>query len=233
MSAALDREIFTDGSYADIFRPDTSSDPFHALYRRKRDDVLAALAQLPESSRILDLGGGMGRIAVPLAALHAVTLCDISKRMLDLAAANAQRADAPDGHLILRQLDAGKPLPFPTASFDAAVALDLLVHLPDPVATLRELHRVLRPTAVLLVDMTNSNPLWTLRYPRYVGRRPRRWVATWRGGGVLPDWQEIVHHHRRREFELMLSDAGFRVSGRRDYGPRLSPKWFLRRCHPR
>ena len=62
MSIAIDRQIFTDGSYADIFRPDTAGDPFHALYRRKRDDVLRSLAGLPEGSRILDLGGGMGRV---------------------------------------------------------------------------------------------------------------------------------------------------------------------------
>ena len=232
MSPAMDRQVFTDGSYADIFQPDTAADPFHALYRRKRDDVLGSLTGLPEGSDVLDLGGGMGRIAVPLAARHRVTLCDISERMLEMAAAAAGPAAAPDGHLTLRHLDAGRPLPFPTASFDAAVALDLLVHLPDPVAALRELHRVLRPDGALLVDMTNSNPLWVLRYPRYVGRRPRRWMLTLRGGGVLPEWQSIVRHRRRVEFERMLRESGFEVAQRWRYGPPLVPKWLLRRCAP-
>jgi len=152
--------------------------------------------------------------------------------MLEMAAAAAKLAGVPDGALTLHQLDAGKPLPFPAASFAAAVALDLLVHLPEPVATLRELRRVLRTDGVLLVDMTNGNPLWVLRYPRYVGRHPRRWLGTLRGGGVLPEWQSIVRHRGRGVFERMLADAGFQVTRRRDYGPPLVPKWFLARCHP-
>jgi ubiquinone/menaquinone biosynthesis C-methylase UbiE len=232
MSTTIDREIFTDGSYADIFQPDASGDPFHALYRRKRDDVLAVLAGLPDGSRILDLGGGMGRIAVPLAARYRVTLCDISERMLDMAAAEARRTGVREGHLTLCPLDAGEPLPFAAASFDAAIALDLLVHLPDPAAALRELRRVLRPEAALLVDMTNANPLWALRYPRYVGRSPQRWLATMRGGGVLPEWQTIVHHRRRLDFEQMLADANLRVARSWHYGPPLVPKWWLRSCLP-
>lgn len=228
----MDRQIFTDGSYADIFRPDAKGDPFHALYRRKRSDVLDHLAGLPEGSRILDLGGGMGRIAVPLAARHRLTLCDISERMLEMAAAEARRTGVPDGHLTLGRLDAREPLPFAAASFDGAIALDLLVHLPEPVAALRELRRVLRPEGVLLVDMTNANPLWTLRYPRYVGRRPARWLATLRGKGVLPEWQSIVHHHHRGDFERMLAAADLRVTRRWDYGPPLVPKWWLRSCRP-
>jgi ubiquinone/menaquinone biosynthesis C-methylase UbiE len=232
MPLAIDRGIFTDGSYADIFRPDTARDPFHALYRRKRDDVLACLGGLAEGSRVLDLGGGMGRIAVPLAARHRVTLCDISGRMLEMAEQAARRAGVSTRNLELRQLDAGQPLPFATESFDAAVALDLLVHLPDPARALAELRRVLTAGGTLLVDMTNSNPLWTLRYPRYVGRRPRRWLRTLRGGGVLPEWQAIVRHRDRREFEAMLEAAGFRVAQRWEYGPPRVPKWLLRRCHP-
>lgn len=230
MCAAIDRGVFTDGSYADIFRPDAPRDPFHSLYARKRDDVLGWLGELPEGSRILDLGGGMGRIALPLAARHRVTLCDISERMLEMAAETARRAGIAEGGLQMRRLDAGQPLPFAAGAFDAAVALDLLVHLPDPGAALRELHRVLVPEGTLVVDMTNRNPLWVIRYPRYVGRRPARWIRTLRGGGVLPEWQAIVRHRGRRDFEGLLAGAGLRVEERRDYGPPLLPKWFLRRC---
>jgi ubiquinone/menaquinone biosynthesis C-methylase UbiE len=230
MSVAMDRRVFTDGSYAEIFRPDTARDPFHALYRRKRDDVLAWIHELPEGSRVLDLGGGMGRIAVPLAARHRVTLCDISERMLEMAAATGREAGIPEASLALRRLDAGEPLPFGAGSFDAAVALDLLVHLVDPGATLRELHRVVSPGGTLVVDMTNRNPLWALRYPRYVGRSPGRWMRTLRGGGVLPEWQAIVRHWSRGDFEHLLEGAALEVTERRDYGPPLAPKWFLRRC---
>ena len=229
---ALERSVFTDGTYADIFQPDAEADAFHELYRRKRNDVLRCLETLPPGSEVLDLGGGRGRVAVPLAARHRVALCDISERMLDLAAAAARDAAVPDDNVRLHHLDAGEPLPFAAASFSAAVALDLLVHLADPLAALYELRRVLRPDGLLLVDMTNSNPLWALRYPRYVGRRPGRWIRTMRGGGVLPEWQGIVQHRSGTAFEALLAESDFAIERRWQYGPRVAPKWFLCLCRP-
>lgn len=228
--AALQRTVFTDGTYADVFQPDTAADPFHGLYKQKRDDVLRIVGTLPPGSDVLDLGGGPGRVAIPLAQAHRVSLCDISERMLSIAVEAARQVPVPSGNLQVAQVDASEALPFAADSFDAAVALDLLVHLPDPSAALRELRRVLRSGGRLLVDMTNSNPLWTLRYPRYVGRRPARWLATFRGGGVLPEWQSIVRHQRLGEFDQLLRSCGFDVEERRWYGPRVAPKWVLAVC---
>lgn len=229
---ALQRTVFSDGTYADVFQPDTAADPFRALYRQKRDDVLRILDTLPPGSEVLDLGGGPGRVAVPLARAHRVSLCDISERMLSMAVEASSQAAVPSGNMRVARLDASEPLPFASETFDAAVALDLLVHLPDPSAALRELRRVIRRRGRLLVDMTSSNPLWTLRYPRYVGRRPSRWLMTIRGGGVLPEWQGIVRHQRRREFDELLHSSGFEVEERRHYGPRVAPKWVLAVCRP-
>jgi ubiquinone/menaquinone biosynthesis C-methylase UbiE len=228
----MQRSVFTDGTYADIFQPDTRADPFHNLYHRKRADVRRCIAALPAGSRVLDLGGGRGRVAIPMARRHQVLLCDISERMLELAQVAVRTADVPAANLEVQRVDASVTLPFADAEFTAAVALDLLVHLADPAATLRELRRVLRPDGWLLVDMTNSNPLWTLCYPRYVGRRPGRWIRTMRGGGVLPEWQGIVRHHSGAAFESLLRDSGFAVQRRWRYGPRLTPKWFLTLCRP-
>lgn len=232
VTTQVERDVFTNGRYAESFRPDATSDPFHRLYSPKRRDVIASVSRLPEGSRVLDLGGGMGRIAVPLAQRrYQVTLCDISDDMLAMASQAGREAGVSKEDLTPRRVDASQPLPFATASFDCAIALDLLVHLPDPVAALRELRRVVAPEGEIIVDITNRSPWWVLRYPRYVGRRPRlRWLRTLRGGGVLPEWQGIVHHYTRPEFRRMLDEAGFHVVEHWRYGPPGCPKWFLERC---
>jgi ubiquinone/menaquinone biosynthesis C-methylase UbiE len=224
------RDVFTNGWYAEQFRPDSGTDPFRRLYAAKRRDVVTMVGGMAAETRVLDLGGGMGRIAVPLAREHRVTLCDISTSMLEMAGAAAAAAALPRERLELRQVDASVPLPFADDSFDCAVATDLLCHLPDPVATLRELRRVVAPGGQLIVDSTNRSPWWTLRYPGYVGPHPRRWLRTLEGGGVLPEWQDIVRHHTRHEFLALLGAAGWHVVEERDYGPRYCPKWFLTRC---
>jgi ubiquinone/menaquinone biosynthesis C-methylase UbiE len=229
----IDRDVYGSGRYTEHFQPEDAHNPFHAIYEAKRADVLASLrASLAADSTVLDLGGGPGRMAVPLAVDCRVTLCDISEDMLRIAERTAAAAGIPEGRLTLRRLDAAEPLPFATASFDRAVCIDVLVHLPDPVATLRELRRVLRPEGELLVDVTNRSPWWLVRYPRAMGRHPSAWLQTWKGGGILPEWQGVVHHYRYDEYRGMLDRAGFSVEQEWRYGPRWCPKWFLTRCRP-
>jgi 2-polyprenyl-3-methyl-5-hydroxy-6-metoxy-1,4-benzoquinol methylase len=45
---------------------------------------------------------------------------------------------------------------YPDASFDAITLWDVLEHLHDPVASLRELHRILRPNGVLFMRVPNG-----------------------------------------------------------------------------
>jgi ubiquinone/menaquinone biosynthesis C-methylase UbiE len=229
MSKAFERSVFTTGEYVEQFHPEDMENPFHRIYEQKRVEVVAAAHALlgdNPNARLLDVGGGMGRIAVPLAAAYDVTLCDVSDSMLALARKAAEQANVKT-RLTTQLVDASQPLPYDDASFDLLVCLDLLVHLPDPLAAVREMHRVLKPGGVAIIDNSNSIPLWTLWYPGYVGRRPSRWLRTWRAGGVLPEWAGIVHHHTRAEFLQMLAQADFVVREERFYGPSICPKWNL------
>jgi ubiquinone/menaquinone biosynthesis C-methylase UbiE len=232
VSLMIQRDVFESNEYVGHFKPDEPHNPFRQIYAEKQAQILARVqATVAPGGNVLDLGGGMGRMAVPLAEKYHVTLCDLSPEMLRLAETTAQEREVPADHLTTCQLNAAEPLPFATGRFDAALSIDLLVHLPDPVSALRELRRVLRPQGTLLVDISNSSPWWLLRYPRYVGRRPERWVRTWRDGGVLPEWRSIVRHYTREQFHHMLSDAGFAVDQEWSYGPKWCPKWFLADCH--
>lgn len=211
-------DLFTSGAYVREFQPEREGNPFARVYARKREAVIAAVRGFDH--RVLDVGGGMGRMSVPLSGRHFVTLTDISPQMVDLA-----RPYASD-RLAIKVAD-GRALPFADASFDFVLCIDVLPHVRDSDVLIRELRRVLHPGGTLIIDVTNSVPLWTLAYPRYVGRRPARWLQTWRGRGVLPEWQGRVWHHRRAELIEMLRRGGLQLRSIRAFGPRICPKWFL------
>jgi glycogen(starch) synthase len=215
----LDASLYRRG-YRRYFRAEDQRDPFYRLYARKRASVLEGLARLPPRSRVLDVGGGYGRLAAPLAESHEVTLVDVSPEMLDEA-----RRRCPDS-VELVQADA-RELPFLDGEFDAVVALDLTPHLPDLAAGVHELARVARPGAAVVFDTTNALPLWVLAYPRYFEWRPKRLLLTLRAEGVLPEWRALVRHHRARETEGALAAAGLRLERREQFGPRFAPTWYL------
>lgn len=107
--------------------------------------AILSLLSLPEESHILEIGTGTGHFARAAArAGYRVTALDVSPIMLQYAAA---RADAEG--LAGIELKHGGFLTFtaPPASFDAAVSVLALHHLPDvwKAVALSNVHRVLKP----------------------------------------------------------------------------------------
>lgn len=109
-----------------------------------REDI-TSLA-LSSSSRFIDLGCGPGG---PLTFVLATVGCrgtgvDASASALRVAQDRAA-ALGVESLLAVRHADLDMPLPFETASFDAATALDVVLHLRDRAAFYREVARILRP----------------------------------------------------------------------------------------
>jgi SAM-dependent methyltransferase len=89
--------------------------------------------------RVLEIGPGEGWLVRRLLASgNTVVTTDLSRRWL------SRLPSAGDPKLLRAQGDA-LSLPFPGESFDRVVAAEVLEHLPDPGATLREVRRVLKP----------------------------------------------------------------------------------------
>ena len=61
----------------------------------------------------------------------------------------------------VRQADATGGIPFPEASFNLVTALDVIEHVDDDEAILREAHRVLRPHGTLAITTPAFQWLWS------------------------------------------------------------------------
>lgn len=107
--------------------------------------LISRVGGLTPESRVLEIGVGTGRIALPVSRyVKAYFGADISAKML--ARLNAKRNGAP---VYAVQADATR-LPFPDNSFDVAVAVHVFHLIPAWQTVLDELSRVLRPDGKLL-----------------------------------------------------------------------------------
>ena len=112
------------------------------------------LDELRPGRSVLDVGAGPGTITVDLAARVApgrVTAVDTSAQVLAEASALAERARQDDPELPPVEFTVADvyALPYPDDSFDVVHAHQVLQHLSDPVAALREMRRVCRPGGVV------------------------------------------------------------------------------------
>ena len=114
------------------------------------DALLRVLRATADAPRLLEVGIGTGRIAVPLAAAGVrVTGIDISAKMLEVL-----RSKRGDIQVVFAE---AAQLPFRAASFDAALFVHILHLVPDIEATLRASIRVVSKGGVLIHAFDESD----------------------------------------------------------------------------
>lgn len=143
-------------------------------FRGEKDVIVRELAPWSDVGRreFLDFGCGTGEFAPCFPAAH-YTGIDLSRQYL----AYATRTHG--GRFVALS---GEALPFAPMSFDAALILGVLHHLPDDVArqAVAELHRVLKPGATVLVMEDIPPPdIWN------IGGHAMHWLD--RGGFIRSD----------------------------------------------
>jgi SAM-dependent methyltransferase len=161
------------------------------------DGVIAGLG-LPKHARILDAGCGSGRNMIELARHGTVTGIELSETSVALAR-NRACGEVIAGSVL--------QMPFADENFDLAVSLDVIEHLEDDLAALRELRRAVAPGGALLVTV-----------PAY------QWL--WSGH------DEINHHHRRytrRSLQHVAEEAGWRQERTTYFNSLLLPAAILLR----
>ena len=120
--------------------------------------VLKRLAGRPDGfpvpAMILDVGCGTGGNLESLAAFGEVRGCDVAPEAVEFC-----RARGLTGAVLQERPDA---LPFPDGVFDVATATDVLEHIDDDIAALREMARPLKAGGILLLTVPAYPALWSV-----------------------------------------------------------------------
>lgn len=187
-------------------------------FRRRCETILEWLDPAP-GARVLDAGCGYGFTLRMLAELTDAELVGLDFAPERVEQVQRDLARFPNVSVV--QGDA-QALPFDDASFDHVVCSEVLEHLPDDAAAVREILRVLKPggTAVFTVPDADFPFTWD----------PPNWLLKRLGGiqlkGERP-WSGIWYGHRRLYAEdqlaTLLRTSGFEVVAERPLAFRTPP----------
>jgi ubiquinone/menaquinone biosynthesis C-methylase UbiE len=126
-----------------------------------RDRLRSVLAPEP-GERLLEIGPGTGYYTLDLAGWVGpegrVEIFDLQQKFLDHVSGRAGERGL--ANVVPTQGDA-TALPYDDASIDAVALTAVLGEIPDPVAALREIRRVLKPRGRLVVGELFGDPHFT------------------------------------------------------------------------
>ncbi|MGC4046869.1 MAG: class I SAM-dependent methyltransferase [Armatimonas sp.] len=153
-----------------------------------------------EGKEICDLACGQGIMARQIAAQGASVVCvDLSQRLLDIA--QAEEAASPRGITYIHE-DAQSLVSIADTSFDGVLCNMALMDIPDLVATLRAVRRILRPGGWLAFTITHP----CFQIPPTQGYFEE---GFWRSDNPSGVRGQVGAHHRTLSTYLnALSEAG-------------------------
>lgn len=198
----------------------------------------------PAGVRALDVGAGTGNLTRHLLACGArVTAADVSDGCL----AVVRERFGATGRVETARLDGQRLTAFADASFDLVACYSVLHHVPDYLALVREMGRVVRAGGVVYLDHERHDASWGLdeqraaflreavAWPAKSWRRFLRPSAYWRRIRpmvVLFSWRRWLDprwmpegdlhiwpddHVEWAKIESVLAEAGVRAVAERDY----------------
>jgi len=155
---ALESESYTHGHHESVLRSHRARNVANSA------DYLRTY--LTPGTSLLDVGCGPGTLTADLARLVApgrVVGVDAAEEVLDTARAHSADEGVTVDYLVANAYE----LPFEDATFDIVHAHQLLQHLSDPLAAIREMRRVTKPGG--LVAARDSDYAAMAWYPEFDG----------------------------------------------------------------
>lgn len=148
----------------------------------RRVQLLSSMARLPPGSRVLDFGSGDGNFLRRASREGWVSF--------GLEASFLPENNAPGGYEVFTNLDDVRS----RGPFDAITLWHVLEHLPDPVATLRELEAMLTPKGVIVIAVPDAQ-----------GVQAETLGADW----MHLDVPRHLFHFGRKSLDRLLTRSGF------------------------
>ena len=156
----------------DLYQELFEVEDHHWWHQHKRAIVHKLLDRFCKPGKLIDVGAGTGKILSELQlkkwqvfgidgeqeASHLSKLRGVKVKLLDLTL---------------------NKLPFADNSFDAALSLDIIEHLPDDVGLISEIYRILKPGAILIITVPAYQ--WLFSYwDKMLGHKRRYTVGSLR-----------------------------------------------------
>lgn len=161
---------------------------------------------------ILEIGCGIGSTASLVADCEQYIGTDLSETAIEQASQSYK--DCPNFKFVAMNAE---KLDFPDCEFDLFIAKEVIEHIPDAEASLREAFRVLKPGGKLVITSPNRDSLH-LRINRKLGK---------------PDFKCSIDHVKEFTFqEAVEMVQRQRFSIEHTGGIFLTPYWGLPRIHP-
>ncbi|MDE3008804.1 MAG: class I SAM-dependent methyltransferase [Acidobacteriota bacterium] len=174
---------------------------------------------LREGDRLLDLGCGFGRHAFEAArrGAHVVALDAGRDEVVGVVSTLVAMAEAGELSFATTRATAVQgdalALPFVDGTFDRVICSEVLEHIPDDVAAMRELARVLRPGGTMAVTVPRFGPE----------------LVNW---ALSDEYHNVpgghVRIYRRSIIEQRLAETGLVVTGHHYAHGLHSPYWWLK-----
>ena len=176
----------------------------HSLERAQRFNRWMAETLAPHvGARVLEIGAGIGNITTWLVPRDRYLASDINPHYLDYL----RNLALGKPYLDVDRIDLEEPDDFARwqGAFDTVICLNVLEHVRDPLAALRNMHGALAPGGRLILYVPQGQRLYS-SLDEVLGHRTR---------------------YDRTMLERELGETGFRLEELRDFNRAGVPGWWL------